>query len=188
MATAVASVWGGTILQMGEHMLCHEYFPDDNLSMRGELKRAMIRYYDFAVAYENLLRPDAPTAGINSDWFGMDITSSHDSCVFNQWGPQIGQIATVGRHVGTRDVIHLLSYRNATHLDWCDSEGDQASQTMLQQIPISFAMPTQPARIWVASPDNQHGTAQEVDFEYLGGQVTMTIPALQYWTMIVIEK
>ncbi len=25
MATAAASAWGGTILQMGEHMLCHEY-------------------------------------------------------------------------------------------------------------------------------------------------------------------
>lgn len=39
-----------------------------------------------------------------------------------------------------------------------------------------------------ASPDYQHGAAQEVDFEYVGGQVKMNIPALQYWTMIVIEK
>lgn len=187
MATAAASAWGGTILQMGEHMLCHEYFPDDNLTMSGELKRAMIRYYDFAVAYENLLRPEVP-AEVNSDWFGVDITSTHDSCVFNQWGPQFNQIATVGRHVGTRDVIHLLSYRNATHLDWCDSEGDQAPQSMLREIPVSFALPEAPKRVWVASPDYQHGAAQEVDFEYVGEQVTMNIPALQYWTMIVIEK
>jgi dextranase len=188
MATAVASAWGGTILQMGEHMLCHEYFPDDNLSMTGELKRAMIRYYDFAVAYENLLRPEAPSAGINSDWFGVDITSTHDSCVFNQWGPQIGQIATVGRHVGSRDVIHLLSYRHATHLDWCDSDGDQAPQTMLKEIPLSFAATKQPERIWVASPDYRHGAPQELEFEYTGGKVTLTIPALQYWTMVVVEK
>ena len=188
MATAAASAWGGTILQMGEHALCHEYFPMDNLAMTEELQRAMIKYYDFAVAYEELLRPDAPESGVNSDWFGVDITSTHDSCVFNQWGPQIGQIATVGRHVGSRDVIHLLSYRHATHLDWCDSNGDQAPQTKLKDIPLSFAVTKQPERIWVASPDDQQGAPQEVDFEYLGGQVTMTIPALQYWTMIVIEK
>lgn len=188
MATAAASVWGGTILQMGEHMLCNEYFPHNNLSMSGELKRAMIRYYDFAVAYENLLRPDVPAGGINSDWFGVDVTTHDDRCRFNQWGPKMGQIATVGRHVGTRDVIHLLSYRNATHLDWCDSEGDQAPQSMLREIPVSFALPEAPQRVWVASPDDQHGAAQEVEFEYVGGQVTMKIPALQYWTMIVIEK
>jgi len=188
MATAVANVWGGTILQMGEHMLCHEYFPDDNLSMTGELKRAMIRYYDFAVAYENLLRPEAPTAGINTDWYGVDVTSTVDSLVFNQWGPKQNQIATVGRHVGERDVIHLLSYRNATHLDWCDTDGDQAPQSLLTDIPVAFAVSAEPTRVWVASPDYNHGAAQEVNFTYDAGQVSISLPALQYWTMIVIEK
>jgi dextranase len=188
MATAAASAWGGTILQMGEHMLCHEYFPDDNLSMTGELKRAMIRYYDFAVAYENLLRPEAPASGINSDWYGVDVTSTHDSCVFNQWGPKVNQIATVGRHVGNRDIIHLLSYRHATHLDWCDTDGDQAPQTLLTGIPVSFAVDAQPSRVWVATPDYMQGAAQEVDFTYDAGKLSLTLPALQYWTMIVIEK
>ncbi len=188
MATAVATVWGGTILQMGEHMLCHEYFPDDNLSMTGELKRAMIRYYDFAVAYENILRPSAPSGGINSDWYGVDVTSTNDSCVFNQWGPQVNKIATVGRHVGNRDVVHLLSYRHATHLDWCDSDGDQAPQTLLTDVPVSFVVSAQPKRVWVASPDYQQGAAQEVDFTYAGGKLSLTLPALQYWTMIVIEN
>lgn len=187
MATAAASAWGGTILQMGEHMLCHEYFPDDNLTMTGELKRAMIRYYDFAVAYENLLRPDVPATGVNTDWFGIDITSMDDRCVFNQWGPQMNQIATVGRHVGSRDVIHLLSYRHATHLDWCDTDGDQAPQPLLRDVPVTFAADKQPSRIWVATPDDRQGDALEVDFDYASGMVSLTIPALQYWTMIVIE-
>jgi len=188
MATAAASAWGGTILQMGEHMLCHEYFPDDNLAMTGELKRAMIRYYDFAVAYENLLRPDAPAAGINSDWYGVDVTSTIDTLVFNQWGPKVNQIATIGRHVGERDIVHLLSYRHATHLDWCDSDGDQAPQTLITGIPVSFDMEVEPTRVWVASPDYQQGAPQEVDFSYEGGKLSLTVPAIQYWTMIVIEK
>jgi dextranase len=189
MATAAASAWGGTILQMGEHMLCHEYFPDDNLTMTGELKRAMIRYYDFAVAYENLLRPEAPATGINSDWFGVDVTSTVDTIAFNQWGPQMNRIATVGRHVGDRDVIHLLSYRNATHLDWCDSNGDQAPQTLITDIPVSVESDTQPLRVWVATPDYRQGAAQEItDWSYHAGKLSFTLPALQYWTMIVIEK
>ena len=188
MATAAASAWGGTILQMGEHMLCHEYFPGDNLSMTGELKRAMIRYYDFQVAYEELLRPEIPAGGVNSDWYGVDVTSTVDSLVFNQWGPQLNQIATVGRHEADRDIVHLLSYRDATHLDWCDSDGDQAPQSLLTDIPLSVTATAEPSRVWSASPDYNQGAAQELNFTYSAGQISFTLPALQYWTMIVIEK
>jgi dextranase len=90
--------------------------------------------------------------------------------------------------VGTREVIHLLSYRHATHLDWCDSNGDQAPQNMLTEIPLVMSLPKQPARVWVASPDYRHGAPQEVEFEYNAGQLSFTLPALQYWTMIVIEN
>ena len=188
MATAAAMAWGGTILQMGEHMLCHEYFPKEDLAMSGELKRAMIAYYDFTVAYENLLRPDVPAAGINTDWFGADVTCTDGQCVFNQWAPQFDQIATIGRHVGSRDVIHLLSYRNAKHLDWCDTNGDQGAQTMLNDIAVSFDVSSKPERIWCASPDNQQGAAIELAFTYSGGKVQLTIPTMKYYTMIVVEK
>ena len=188
MATAAVTAWGGTILQMGEHMLCNEYFPDDNLAMTGELTRAMIAYYDFTVAYENLLRPAVPAAGINSDWYGVDVTCTDGKCVFNQWAPVSEQVATVGRHVGSRDVIHLLSYRNATHLDWCDTDGDQGAQTMLRDIAVSVDLSSKPERVWLASPDWQQGAAVEPEWEYTAGKLTLTVPALQYWTMIVVEK
>lgn len=185
MATAAAMAWGGTILQMGEHMLCNEYFPKEDLAMSGELKRAMIAYYDFTVAYENLLRPEVAVAQINTDWFGVDVTS--DTVAFNQWAPQLDRIATVGRHVGGKDVIHLLSYRNATHLDWCDTNGDQGEPDALQNIAVSIAASKQPTRVWCASPDDQQGAAIELQFSYSGGQVELTIPAMKYYTMLVFE-
>lgn len=182
MATAAASAWGGTILQMGEHMLCNEYFPNDNLSMSGDLKRAMIDYYDFAVAYQNVLRE-----GDNSTWFGVDVTTDNPQVVFNQWAPQKGQIATVGRHVGNRDIVHLLSYRNATHLDWCDSDANQGEPDLLTNLQVSFEISGQPKHIYAASPDYKHGVCQPMDFDYKGGRVTLTVPAIKYWTMIVVE-
>lgn len=188
MATAAASAWGGTILQMGEHMLCHEYFPMNNLSMTEQLQHAMIHYYDFVVAYEELLRPDVPAGGVNSDWFGVDVTCTNGACTFNQWAPVKNQVATVGRQVGNRDVIHLLSYRGATHLDWCDTNGDQPAQELLTNVPISLAVQSRPSRVWVASPDWQQGATVEPEWSYNGGTLTLTLPALQYWTMLVIEK
>lgn len=186
MATAASMAWGGTILQLGEHMLCHEYFPGDNLSMTGELKRAMIAYYDFTVAYENLLRPDVPAAGINSDWYGVNIIGN-DSVVFNQWAPVVDQIATIGRHVENKDVIHLLSYRNATHLDWCDTNADQGEPDLLKNIDISIEAAQLPTRVWMASPDYMQGAAIELDFDYSAGQVQLTLPAMKYYTMLVFE-
>lgn len=182
MATAAASAWGGTILQMGEHMLCHEYFPSDNLSMSEELRRAMIDYYDFAVAYENVLRE-----GDNSTWYGVDMTAADPKVVFNRWAPRKGQIATVGRHVGNRDIIHLLSYRNATHLDWCDTEGNQGEPDLLTNQQVSFGLSRQPKHIYAASPDYKHGVCETLEFAYNNGKVTVTLPVIKYWTMIIVE-
>ena len=52
LTDAVILAHGGIHLELGEHMLCHEYFPNDNLKMSPDLEAALIDYYDYAVAYE----------------------------------------------------------------------------------------------------------------------------------------
>lgn len=56
LTNAVIFALGGSHLELGEHMLCKEYFPNSNLGMSAELQEAMVAYYDFLVAYQNLLR------------------------------------------------------------------------------------------------------------------------------------
>lgn len=180
MGSAAAFAWGGSILQLGEHLLCNEYFPNNNLSMRGELKIALIHYYDFLTAYQNLLRD-------GGEWYGIDVTSTSGDVVFNQWGPVRGQIATVGKRFDDRDVIHLLSYRNATHLDWCDTNANQGEPDLLEAVNVSFAVKQNPKAVWVASPDVKDGVAIPLEYEYAGGKITTTLPALKYWDMIVVE-
>ena len=180
MTTAAAHAWGGTILQMGEHMLCNEYFPNSNLSMHGDLYRAMIAYYDFITAYENLLRD-------GGEWFGVDVESMDKQCVFNQWPAVKGQVATVGKAQEGRDIIHLLSYRNAVHLDWCDTNANQGEPDLLTDLSVRMPAKAQPARVYVATPDANFSVAQELDFDYADGMLTLTIPSLKYWTMLWIE-
>lgn len=180
MGSAAAFAWGGSILQLGEHMLCNEYFPNNNLSMKGELKTALVHYYDFLTAYENLLREDG-------EWYGVDITSEDNQCTFNQWPPQKQQIATVGKRFANKDVIHLLSYRNATHLDWCDTEGNQGEPDLLENLAISFNVKAEPKAVWIATPDYQDCVAIHLDYQYENGKINCTIPSLKYWSMIVVE-
>ena len=180
MTTAAAHAWGGTILQMGEHMLCNEYFPNSNLSMHGDLYRAMIAYYDFITAYENLLRD-------GGEWFGVDVESMDKQCVFNQWPAVKGQVATVGKAQEGRDIIHLLSYRNAVHLDWCDTNANQGEPDLLTDLSVRLPAKMQPVHVYVATPDANFSVAQELDFDYADGMLTLTIPSLKYWTMLWVE-
>lgn len=180
MTTAAAHAWGGTILQMGEHMLCNEYFPNSNLSMHGDLYRAMIGYYDFITAYENLLRD-------GGEWYGVDVTSADEQCVFNQWPAVKGQVATVGKAQAGRDIVHLLSYRNAVHLDWCDTDANQGEPDLLEELSVKVPVKSEPKKIYAATPDANQGVAQELAFEYVDGKVSVTIPSLKYWTMLWIE-
>ena len=53
LTNAVTSAFGGSHLELGEHMLGKEYFPNNNLKMKDDLKTAIVSYYDFLVAYQN---------------------------------------------------------------------------------------------------------------------------------------
>lgn len=181
MTTAVAQAFGGTILQMGEHMLCTEYFPNGNLQMEADLKHAIIHYYDFLVGYENALRG-------GGEWVSTDIQTTADGITFQQWPVSAtNQIAVQGKKVGTTDYIHLLNYMGASHLDWCDTDGSQSEPKLIQELPISIGVSAQPKNVWFASPDYKSGVSQKLEFTYENGKVSFTLPSLKYWDMIAIE-
>ena len=186
MANAAIHAWGGAHLELGEHMLCNEYFPNSNLTMNGELKKSMITFYDFITAYENLLRD-----GGNA-WTGVDAVSLTGEINFNQWPPQKGNVATVGKNLddGKTSVVHLLNYTNAIHLDWCDTNADQKEQDLIENKEIELSIDGRSGTIksvWCASPDFDFGVARTLEFTQNSDKIKLTLPALKYWTMIVVE-
>lgn len=186
MANAAIHAWGGAHLELGEHMLCNEYFPNSNLTMNGELKKSMITFYDFITAYENLLRD-----GGNA-WTGVDAVSLTGEINFNQWPPQKGNVATVGKNLddGKTSVVHLLNYTNAIHLDWCDTNADQQEQDLIENKEIELSIDGRSGTIksvWCASPDFDFGVARTLEFTQNSDKIKLILPALKYWTMIVVE-
>ena len=186
MANAAIHAWGGAHLELGEHMLCNEYFPNSNLTMSGELKKSMITFYDFITAYENLLRDGS------RGWTGVDAMSISGEISFNQWPPQKGKVATVGKNLddGKTSVVHLLNYTNAIHLDWCDTNADQKEQDLIENKEIELSIDGRSGTIksvWCASPDFDFGVARTLEFTQNSDKIKLTLPALKYWTMIVVE-
>lgn len=180
LTDAVIFAFGGSHIELGEHMLGKEYFPNSNLQIPGVLRDALVHYYDFLVAYENLLR-DGGTQN-------SPIISSPDGLIsVNQWPPQSGKVAVAGRDLGNRQVIHLLNFTGISNLNWRDSNGTQPVPTTISDKKISFSTTKTIKKIWFASPDLNDGTPQILNFTQSNGAASFRLPSLQYWDMIVVE-
>ena len=175
-------------------MLCREYFPYSGMKWHSQLEDWMTRYYDFLTAYENLLR-DNWTERTNVKATCSDVT-------INTWEPQANQVTLLAREVDGRQVVHLLNFTHddsATDVSddymlcWHDNEAKRPWPQRFENLSIKLTGLTgmgRLRRIWVASPDYCGGAMQELtDFRYTSstGTVYLTLPSLQFWTMIVIE-
>ena len=101
---------GGSHLELGgDHMLCKEYFPNDNLTMSEELKTAMVHYYDFLTSYQNLLRD-----GGTENSIAMNCTNGEMK--LNVWPPKLGSVTTYAKQVDGKQVVHLLNFSQANSL------------------------------------------------------------------------
>lgn len=184
MADAVMMALGGSHLELGDHMLSREYFPASPLAMTEELRTAMIRYYDFMTAYQNLLRGTSTQSEFQS---GLACADASKKVSVAAWPPKRGNVTTYARKVGNADVIHLLNFRNIDNLSWRDLNGTRTAPRLTLDLPLAVDYPTKVNRIWTASPDYHGGAVVELPFTQTDGKVTFTLPSLKYWAMIVIE-
>jgi dextranase len=180
LTDAVIFAFGGSHLELGEHMLANEYFPNNNLLMRADLKEAIVKFYDFLVAYQNLLRD-------GGEFNSPVVTSLDGQRRINNWPPQTGSIAAVGKLVGQRQVLHLINFTNANSLLWRDDSGTQPYPQEIKEFKVQVQTDKTIDNVWFASPDFIGGVAKQLEFVQAGTYVTLTIPEMKYWGMIVLE-
>lgn len=184
LTDAVMFALGASHLELGDHMLCREYFPSTALQMNDALKTAIIRYYDFLTAYQNLLREKDTEAEVT---VSLSCTDAARNLSLNAWPPQKNAITTYAKNVNGKQVVHLLNFLQADHLSWRDVNGTMPEPRLLSEVPLNLKVSRKVSKIWVASPDFHAGASQELAFDQKDGAVTFKLPFLKYWTMIVIE-
>ena len=177
---AVIFSFGGAHLELGEHMLGKEYFPNSNLAMTLDLKKSLTSYYDFFVAYQNLLRD-------GGSFTNPVITSSAGSYIsLNSWPPQVGSVSVFGKTVGERQILHFINFRDNT-IDWRDPSGSKRVPSDIQNLKLDLTTSLTVNRIWFASPDINNGNCSELQFQKNGNVISFALPSLKYWDMVVIE-
>lgn len=180
LTDAVIFAFGGSHLELGEHMLAKEYFPNNNLQMNGELKKSLYEYYDFLVGYQNLLRDGGA--------FNSPVVTSGDGKVnLRNWPPAYSNVSVVGKRIGNKQVIHLINFSNATGLNWRDTNGEQTTPISKSDFILNLQNSQTVTKVWYASPDFDGGASKALSFNQVGNNLVFKVPLLQYWGMIVIE-
>jgi dextranase len=178
LTNAVIFAAGGAHLELGENMLSKEYFPHKNLIIPDELHEQLVNYYDFLVAYQNLLRDGA-------EEITKEITLDGDITVSKR--AELGSIWSFAKKKDNKEIIHLINLTDATSLEWRDNEGSQPEPTVKKDLNVTFDTNGKVEKVWLATPDAYNGSVMELDYNQKGGHVTFTLPSLKYWDMVVIE-
>ncbi len=180
MTDAVIFAFGGAHLELGEHMLSSEYFPNDKLDMSEELGNSIKEYYDFHTAYQNLLRDGGS--------FNFPAVQSLDADIkLNSWPPVVGQAAVVGKQLENHQVLHILNYDGVSTLQWRDDRKVQMQPLVKDNFSITVETGRSVSKVWFASPDIDGGASQELEFSQSGNEITLEVPYLKFWSMLVLE-
>lgn len=179
LADAAIFAFGGAHLELGEHMLSSEYFPNNKLQMDTELKNSLKEYYDFLTAYQNLLRD-------GGEFDTASVTSTDLS--FNNWPPVFGNVSTVTKHFDDKQVFQFLNYNGVSTLNWRDNAKTQTKPNAYYNIEMTIHSLKPISKVWFASPDYEGGASKALEFKNNSGLITFTLPYLNYWSMIVFES
>ncbi|MFA9397964.1 MAG: glycoside hydrolase family 66 protein [Clostridiaceae bacterium] len=175
---------GGDHIEIGDTgMLGREYFPNKNLIMNDSLEAAMRNYYDFLVAYENLLRDGLTDSKNKIELDGIKTSNN---------GIQ-GTVWTYGKEKKGFEVIQMINLLGMRHLSWRDDGANYDAPTIQKDLKLNYTTNAKKIKgVYLASPDFNGGKSIKLKYtaknEDDGIHLQIDIPELQYWDMLYIEK
>jgi dextranase len=186
LADAAIFASGATHLELGDgaRMLCSEYFPNRNLDPGPELRAALRNYYDFLVAYQNLLQGRFKNSS-NRLW--LSVATSFDARPDTVWA------FTKVSGDESQHMINLINLRGMPSNAWRDDNGDYPVPLPQSDLVVKYYYGAGTiASVRWASPDSQNG--KMIDLPHTlgaddgGRYVQFTVPSLAYWDMLYLTK
>ncbi len=72
-------------------------------------------------------------------------------------------------------------------MSWRDLNADMPSPERHESITLDIDSDRMVSKVWAATPDRHAGVPLPLDFTQQGCSVKVTVPSLDYWTMLVLE-
>ncbi len=171
----------------GDVMISNIYWPGPMLQMQPSLQAAAQDDYDFAVAYENLLRDGVAEA--------PDVHLSLTGTAVSTDG-RAGTVWVMPKSKAGFLVAHLINLTGSTSDEWRDENASCPAPQTLTAIQVKMHVggaPIKPgvSRLLWASPDRDHGASHLLAYtagtDGSGPYITFTLPSLHYWDMVYLE-
>lgn len=180
-ATVLAA--GASRLELGDdaRMLCSEYFPNRSLIMSDDLKSRLRNYYDFAVAYENLLRDGQTNTSQAVSATGYATSATGEA----------NKIWAYTKSDATYEIVQLVNLLGVTDTSWRDTNATQKAPTTVTNLTLKYYPLRTVHAAYVASPDFTTVRAKPIAYttgsDSGGDYVTVTLPSLAYWDMVFFK-
>lgn len=182
---AVIFAAGAHHLELGDggRMLSHEYFVnDEKILVSPELRAALRRYYDFLVAYQNLLRDRVRPGRADVTLAGVPASERGEA----------GAVWTVARAREGWTIVHLINLLGARGQAWRDEEATFPEAPGRRNLRVRLRLERPAASVGWASPDYDGGKYQPLRFKEgkdgEGRYVEFTLPHLKYWDMVLVRE
>jgi dextranase len=172
----------------GPNMLAHEYYPNRSKKMSRSLRESMKDYYKFFAVYENLLFDSKETdTMIKVEDKGQPLKISRDGEKNTIWS--IVRENKNNKGFEDYDVVHLINLLN-NDSNWRNAASKPKKyQDLTVRYPIGVSEQELPKlKVYTASPDSNQGQLKEIEYKWDNKELIITLPSLEYWEMIVIDR
>ncbi len=178
---AILFAAGASHIELGEQggYLSEAYFPNYKIPT-AELSQVLQRYYEFAIRYQNVIGSQTRSANksyanqINMTGLNVSPSSDHN------------KILPIVRENDQYLAINLINMLGLDSGEW--AKKTPQAPTILDESEIRIiGITKQVKRIWFTSPDKAELALIPLDYNQEGDSITLTIPFLQYWDMVLIE-
>jgi dextranase len=177
---AVIFASGGGHIELGENngMLSEAYFPNYRV-VSDSLSAALQNYYDFSVRYQNVSGPGTTDA---TNAYQSKIKIPGASTSTSQLKDTVWPIV---RESGGSTAINLINFLGIKQIEWNKRVPNKPKAMLEFQMSVDTGS-KQAAAVWFATPD-QPQARQALKFSQESGKLTVTVPSLEYWSMVVID-
>lgn len=178
---AIIFASGGGHIEIGEKagMLSGPYFPEYKI-MSTRLHKTLQNYYDFTVRYQDVIGPHTQDATMLQQ---SKISIQNVSTSPSQMGNKVWPIV---RESDGRTAINLINLLGVTQVEWTKQVVSPPTPLLNFKLTLSEVSRTAD-RVWFSSPDHEMLTLQTLEFTQDSGILTMEVPDLNYWSMILID-
>jgi dextranase len=180
LSSAVIFASGAYHLETGEpdSMLADPYFPKYG-RLDAKQRDVFENTYDFVVRYENVL-------ALNTVAASNDRLSAVDLGEIRTKGLRaINRVMPVMRVGEGFETLSLINFVGLDEASW--NKPAQTAPTPFTDVTVTLTVERPVTRVWWTSPDNASLAAQSLDFRVEGNILTVTVPSLNYWSMVVVE-